>query len=54
MFLFPFISEELKLTVRTAQELSLAQDAELERNLEVGPDSELAENVTPTDSAQKK
>ncbi|GAM36489.1 ATP-binding cassette transporter [Talaromyces pinophilus] len=37
-----------------AQELSLAQDADLERNLELGPDSELAENVTPTDSAQPK
>ncbi|EEA23981.1 ABC iron exporter Atm1, putative [Talaromyces marneffei ATCC 18224] len=37
-----------------AQELSLAQDAGLERNLELGPDSELAENVAPTDSAQPK
>ncbi|KAF5015618.1 hypothetical protein F66182_12989 [Fusarium sp. NRRL 66182] len=37
-----------------AQELSLAHDADLERNLEVGPDSELAENVTSTDSAQPK
>lgn len=37
-----------------AQELSLAQDTDLERNLEVGPDSELAENVIPTDVARPK
>lgn len=35
-----------------AQELSLAQDTDLERNLEIGPDSELVENVTPTDPAR--
>lgn len=52
MFLLSLL--EYILTKWVAQELSLAQDADLERNLEVGPDSELAENVTSTDSAQPK